>query len=184
MGGGDTKHIVWGGCCSPFRGRGNRSEQRGPPRPLHGSHTRPAPPCPAPRSITNQARAELPLAPEAYCLRRLLAYGLYPPLYIAGPTLTFNAFASQLAAPPSASDAAPRGAARYFARGLLAWAAMEALTHTLWFFSVTKHGLWRALAAARGGGGGALSPLEMVLAPWWMVILVWCKFLVIWRFFR
>ena len=29
-----------------------------------------------------------------------LAYLLFPPLYIAGPTMTFNCFASQLAAPP------------------------------------------------------------------------------------
>ena len=34
-----------------------------------------------------------------YSAARFLEYALYPPLYLAGPTLTFNAFASQRRAP-------------------------------------------------------------------------------------
>lgn len=131
---------------------------------------------PTPRA---QARAEQPLAPGAYHLATFLAYSFYPPLYIAGPILTFNQFGSQLASPSPAAGA--RAAARYWLRGAACWGVLEACTHCLWFYSVSKHRLWEALAAARGA---PLSPFEMVLAPWWMVILVWLKFLVIWRFFR
>jgi hypothetical protein len=45
----------------------------------------------------HQVRSELPLSPSSYGLSTFLSYALYPPLYIAGPILTFNAFASQLA---------------------------------------------------------------------------------------
>ncbi|KAI8472541.1 MAG: MBOAT, membrane-bound O-acyltransferase family-domain-containing protein [Monoraphidium minutum] len=128
-------------------------------------------------------RAELPLPPAAYCLPTFLAYALYPPLYIAGPILTFNAFGSQLLAPPAgpAAPTAPAAAARYAARGVACWLTLEAMTHGLWFFSVARYRLWGPLAAAEGRPLGAL---DLVLAPWWMLMLVWCKFLVIWRFFR
>lgn len=132
---------------------------------------------PAPHSP--QARAELPVAAGSYNLSNFLAYALYPPLYIAGPILTFNAFASQIAAPSAAVD--PKSTARYFLRGLACWACLEAMTHFLWFFSITKHRLWEDLVRAEGR---PLGPLDMVLTPWWMLMLVWCKFLVIWRFFR
>jgi D-alanyl-lipoteichoic acid acyltransferase DltB (MBOAT superfamily) len=101
-------------------------------------------------------------------------------LYIAGPIISFNAFTSQLIA-PAAAAARPRAAAAYLLRALLCWATLEALTHVLWFYSVSRHRLWEALEAAEGA---PLRPLDMVLAPWWMMILVWSKFLVIWRFFR
>jgi D-alanyl-lipoteichoic acid acyltransferase DltB (MBOAT superfamily) len=100
-------------------------------------------------------------------------------LYIAGPILTYNAFVSQLLAPSSATT--PAAAARYALRGAACWACLEAMTHGLWFFSVSRHRLWEALGRAEGR---PLGPLEMVLSPWWMMMLVWCKFLVIWRFFR
>jgi D-alanyl-lipoteichoic acid acyltransferase DltB (MBOAT superfamily) len=45
-----------------------------------------------------QARAELWLPLRCYNLGAYLAYLFYPPLYIAGPTITFNSFASQLEA--------------------------------------------------------------------------------------
>jgi len=47
-------------------------------------------------------RIEGHLPRAAYGLASYLAYTLYPPLYVAGPTMTFNAWASQHAAPPSA----------------------------------------------------------------------------------
>ena len=126
-----------------------------------------------------QARAELPLPAGSYNLPSFLAYALYPPLYIAGPILTFNAFASQIAAPSALLNL--RSTAAYLARGLGCWACLEAMTHTLWFYSVSRYRLWEDLVRAEGR---PLGPLDMVLSPWWMIMLVWCKFLVIWRFFR
>jgi hypothetical protein len=74
-----------------------------------------------------RTRAELWQPPEAYSLGLYLAYALYPPLYIAGPISTFNAFASQMAAP--AASLTRRAIALYAARAAACWACMELLTH-------------------------------------------------------
>ena len=46
-----------------------------------------------------QERAALCLPASSYGMASYLAYVLYPPLYVAGPVLTFNGFASQLKRP-------------------------------------------------------------------------------------
>lgn len=74
-----------------------------------------------------RTRTELWQAPESYDLMTYLAYLLYPPLYIAGPISTFNAFASQMTAP--ASSITPKSVGIYLARALACWACMEWLTH-------------------------------------------------------
>lgn len=71
--------------------------------------------------------------------------------------------------------------ATYLARALGCWATLEVVTHTLWFMAIARHRVWADLAAAQGG---ALSPLDMCLVPWWVMLGFWLKFLVIWRFFR
>ncbi|WIA37203.1 hypothetical protein OEZ86_014155 [Tetradesmus obliquus] len=127
-----------------------------------------------------RTRSELWQDPSVFNLRMYLAYCLYPPTYIAGPTSTFNAFASQMEAPAASITAA--AVLRYAARGLGCWLCMEVLTHNLWFMAVVRSKLWLALAAAEGKAH--LSPLEMCLVPWWIMIVFWLKFTVIWRFFR
>lgn len=74
-----------------------------------------------------RTRAELWQDPGAYNLLMYLAYLLYPPLYIAGPISTFNAFASQMAAP--AANLTLRSISLYLLRALSCWACMEWLTH-------------------------------------------------------
>eukprot|EP00775_Hariotina_reticulata_P014162 gene14162-14303_t len=126
-----------------------------------------------------RTRSELWQDPKSYSFAAYLAYALYPPLYIAGPICTFNAFASQLQAP--ASSLTPATIFRYFLRASGCWLCMEVITHKLWFMAVVRHRLWEQLAAAEGH---QLSPLDMCLIPWWIMIIFWLKFLVIWRFFR
>lgn len=108
-----------------------------------------------------------------------LAYVLYPPLYIAGPIMTFESFANQLASPPAGVTRAVIG--RYAVRAVFCWALLEALSRRLWFVAVARGRLWEALAAAERA---PLAPLDMVLVPWWTMILFWLKFTVIWRLFR
>lgn len=50
-------------------------------------------------SLMMQARQEQPLSAAGYSFENYLAYLLYPPLYIAGPLLSFRVFASQLKSP-------------------------------------------------------------------------------------
>lgn len=63
-----------------------------------------------------------------YGATTLIAYALYPPLLVAGPVLTFNAFASQLSGPRRAA-AAPSAALGYAARWLLVALLLEAWLH-------------------------------------------------------
>lgn len=51
-----------------------------------------------------QARAATPLPLGDYSAKRFCEYVFYPPLYLAGPILTFNAFASQRRSPSSVSS--------------------------------------------------------------------------------
>lgn len=46
-----------------------------------------------------QTRQKAHLPASAYSLTIYLAYIFYPPLYLAGPILTFNSFASQVRQP-------------------------------------------------------------------------------------
>lgn len=126
-----------------------------------------------------KTRTELWQPPQSYSFSQYLAYVLYPPLYIAGPISTFNAFVSQLEAP--SSRVTLTAIAKYLARAVGCWLCMEVITHKLWFMAVARHKLWVPLAAAKGH---PLSPLEMCLVPWWIMIIFWLKFTVIWRFFR
>jgi protein-cysteine N-palmitoyltransferase HHAT len=54
--------------------------------------------------LGRQARAATPLPLGDYSAERFFEYVFYPPLYLAGPILTFNAFASQRRSPTSISS--------------------------------------------------------------------------------
>lgn len=54
---------------------------------------------PTPRRALAQARVETHLSPGQYGLVPYLLYLLYPPLYVAGPIITYNSFTSQAQAP-------------------------------------------------------------------------------------
>lgn len=52
-------------------------------------------------ATTYRDRVRTPLPIEEYTLKNLVAYALYPPLYIAGPIITFNDFIWQVREPPA-----------------------------------------------------------------------------------
>jgi hypothetical protein len=114
-----------------------------------------APPAP---SQPLRTRAELWQPPAAYNVWAYLAYVFYPPLYIAGPISTFNAFASQLAAP--AADLTPRAIAVYLLRALGCWGCMEALTHRCVFGGVVWRAWMRCGVGWRGVASKGLRPRE------------------------
>ncbi|BEI85833.1 hypothetical protein CcaverHIS002_0601200 [Cutaneotrichosporon cavernicola] len=67
--------------------------------------------------------------PEAdYSLVNYLAYTLYPPLYIAGPIMTFNDFVWQLQRP---LDITNRERIKYLIRFAFCMLAMESIIHTI-----------------------------------------------------
>jgi D-alanyl-lipoteichoic acid acyltransferase DltB (MBOAT superfamily) len=136
-----------------------------------------------PATPRGRARTPLPAAAD-YSLLPALAHALYPPLYLAGPLVTFQDYAWQLRAGAGAGGrAAPslRGAlARCAARLLADLAAIEVLTHFLYFNSLAVH---RVGARLRPAGLPWGAP-EAGLAAWWVLAFMWLKFAAIWRFFR
>ena len=117
----------------------------------------------------SRARASQHLPLPAYNLITYLAYCLYPPLYIAGPIITFNSFTSQLASPPTINVFS---LARYAVRWGAALLALEALTHTLYFNCIAKHRAWGLLEQM----GVALGPLHYAEGTYWILLFMWLKF--------
>jgi len=141
-------------------------------------HWAAAPPAPSASSAKAPAIYQsLPL-PE-YTLGLYLAYVFYPPLYIAGPVMTFNAFAANVA-----SRARPpwKTTLLYVLRLGASLLVLELMTHFLYFNAIAKHRVWAK--RHRGGGGPAFRVTDVGITAFWVLNFMWLKFLVIWRFFR
>ncbi|BGP42706.1 glycerol transporter [Rhodotorula kratochvilovae] len=138
-----------------------------------------------------------------YTFTLFLAYVLYPPLYLAGPIMTYPSFLSQLAPSPSPTSALPSPAAvelpnplaapplaptyreadELRPRALLAYAArfaaclltMELVLHFMYVVALkdSGKGWWDGLSAA-----------EVSMVGFWNLIVVWLKLLLPWRLFR
>ena len=118
-------------------------------------------------------RVEAARPPSEYSFVAYLAYLLFPPLYLTGPTMTFNAFASYLDRPQAAVS--PRGAAAYAARLAGCLLLTEALTHAFYASAVASGGAWRHLG---------LGPEDLGVVGYWVLNFMWLKFLVVWRVAR
>ena len=99
-----------------------------------------------------------------------LAYVYYPPLYMAGPIMTFNAFHHQQ------HPQRPRNwrlIARSFASLLACMLCLELVLHAFWVVAIKD-----------GKAFEGLSPLDLFAIAYLNLKVIWLKLLVIWRFFR
>ncbi|KAL7205566.1 hypothetical protein ACSBR2_018495 [Camellia fascicularis] len=100
-----------------------------------------------------------------------LCYLVYAPLYIAGPILSFNAFASQLDMPQK--NYSLRGVAWYGLRWFFSLLLMELMTHLFYYNACAISGLWKQL-----------SPMDIFIIGYGVLNFMWLKFFLIWRYFR
>ena len=103
-----------------------------------------------------------PLA--SYTFSNYLAYALYPPLYIAGPIITFNSFYSQIASPNTVSRKTLIGYGVRFVTCLL---TMELVLHSMYIVAIkdsSKEGAWQGD-----------TPFELSMIGFWNLIVVWLK---------
>ncbi|XP_052204254.1 membrane-bound O-acyltransferase gup1 isoform X2 [Diospyros lotus] len=100
-----------------------------------------------------------------------LSYLVYAPLYIAGPILSFNAFASQLDTPQK--NYLLRQVVWYGLRWFFSFFLMELMTHFLYYNAFAISGLWKQL-----------SPMEVFIVGYGVLNFMWLKFFLIWRYFR
>lgn len=119
---------------------------------------------------TEKQRANTPLPLEDYTYQNYIAYVLYPPLYIAGPILTFNNFMWQLRRP---IDISMRVQGRYLVRFLVSLLTMESILHYMYVVAIKDTKAWQGY-----------TPLELSMIGFWNLIIVWLKLLLPWRFFR
>ncbi|GAA5974348.1 hypothetical protein JCM11641_006751 [Rhodosporidiobolus odoratus] len=156
----------------------------------------------APRTVSSTAT----LNPSTdYSISMYLAYVLYPPLYLAGPIMSYPSFVSQLASSsssssssrststpdsPSTSDSLPQSPhsetsppalLSYTVRFLFSLLTMELLLHSMYPVAIKD--------ATRGPQNGEgwwmlLSPAEVGMVGFWNLIVVWLKLLLPWRLFR
>ena len=118
-----------------------------------------------------------------------VAHALYPPLYLAGPIVSYKDFAGQLVRMSGDEKAASTTSSRtailtYALRTAFDVAIIEVMSHYLYFNSVATNNL----LGSDGGRGSALdretTPLDVATCGWWVLAFTWLKFCVIWRFFR
>ncbi|KAJ4721787.1 MBOAT (membrane bound O-acyl transferase) family protein [Melia azedarach] len=108
---------------------------------------------------------------ENFTFTMYLSYLLYAPLYIAGPIISFNAFASQLEVPQSTYSI--RDVGWYGLRWIFSFLLMELMTHLFYYNAFAISGVWKLL-----------SPLDVFIIGYGVLNFMWLKFFLIWRYFR
>uniref|UniRef100_A0A7N0U831 Membrane-bound O-acyltransferase C24H6.01c n=1 Tax=Kalanchoe fedtschenkoi TaxID=63787 RepID=A0A7N0U831_KALFE len=111
------------------------------------------------------------IAEEMYSFITYLCYLVFAPLYLAGPIISFNAFASQLDTPQN--NYSINEVALYGLRWLLNLFLMEFMTHFFYYNAFAISGLWKQL-----------SPFDVFIIGYGVLNFMWLKFLLIWRYFR
>ncbi|TFK18771.1 glycerol transporter [Coprinopsis marcescibilis] len=105
-----------------------------------------------------------------YSFLNYLAYALYPPLYIAGPIMTFNDFMWQHRRPIKFQ---PGSTLKYLFRFIICFLTMEFILHFMYVVAIKEEKAWQ----------GA-TPAQISMVGFWNLIVVWLKLLIPWRFFR
>ncbi|CAD6929356.1 unnamed protein product [Tilletia laevis] len=120
---------------------------------------------------TSRARTTASASREEYRSFLLyMTYIAYPPLFIAGPIMTFNDFAAQLRQPL----VIPRQSVlRYAIRWIFCLLTMEFVLHFIWVNAIKDAKAWKGL-----------SLMQLSMVGVWNLIVVWLKLLIPWRFFR
>ncbi|CAN6543350.1 unnamed protein product [Malus baccata var. baccata] len=108
---------------------------------------------------------------DMYALTTYLAYLVYAPLYLTGPIVSFNAFASQLDVPQNNFSA--KDIAWYGLRWVFSLLLMELMTHLFYYNAFAISGMWKELY-----------PMDVFIIGYGVLIFMWLKFFLIWRYFR
>ncbi|KAI0763345.1 MBOAT-domain-containing protein [Trametes elegans] len=120
--------------------------------------------------LSDKQRPRVSHSREYYTFANYIAYVLYPPLYIAGPIMTFNDFLWQLRRPLSVSMRSTFG---YLVRFAVCILTLEFILHYMYVVAIKDKKAWAGYSAA-----------ELCMVGFWNLIIVWLKLLVPWRFFR
>ncbi|KAF5327589.1 hypothetical protein D9619_004654 [Psilocybe cf. subviscida] len=124
----------------------------------------------------DKQRVSIPHSLEVYSPVNYLTYILYPPLYIAGPIITFNDFMWQHTHVTKQRKPVPiswKSNLKYLVRFAACFLTMEVILHYMYVVAIKDRKAWLGD-----------SPAEIAMIGFWNLIIVWLKLLIPWRFFR
>lgn len=113
---------------------------------------------------------------EDFSYSNYLIYILYPPLFLAGPIMTYSSFIFQLKTRPSIPS---RSVLAYALRFAVCFLTMEVVLH--WMYVVAIKDSWVLQKAAGGGEQWRKyawmddTPFELAMISLWNLIIVWLK---------
>lgn len=124
-------------------------------------------------NLSERDRVSTP-APDTcfHSFQTYVGYILYPPLYLAGPILTFNDYISQ-SQHPSPSLTVQR-TILYAIRFVLTVLCMEFILHTIYVVAISKS----------NPDWSVYSPFQLAMLGYFNLHIIWLKLLIPWRFFR
>ena len=112
---------------------------------------------------------------EDYGALAFTGYLTYFPLYLAGQTLSYNAWRSQVQRPQQTYNLHSK--LMYLFRLLFAYLLLELYVHFLYLPAIANNPRNKRL-------WGSFSSYELAISSYLILMWIWLKFLVIWRFFR
>ncbi|KXN84378.1 Glycerol uptake protein 1 [Leucoagaricus sp. SymC.cos] len=124
------------------------------------------------KDLTEKQRQAISHPDSAYSFSNFVAYALYPPLYLAGPIITFNDFMWQHRY-PNMQPPMSTPIKGYIIRFLFSFLTMECILHFMYVVAIKDRKAWRGF-----------SPAQISMVGFWNLIIVWLKLLIPWRFFR
>ena len=104
----------------------------------------------------------MPLSVAEYNFRNYITYALYPPLYIAGPIITFNDWHAQVQKPIASQTSLKT--LLYGLRTLGDLLTIETLLHLFWVVAIKDAQAW-----------DSFSPLQLNVLAYLNLMVVWLK---------
>ncbi|KAJ7639190.1 MBOAT, membrane-bound O-acyltransferase family-domain-containing protein [Roridomyces roridus] len=120
--------------------------------------------------LNERQRTTLAHPESLYSYVNYVSYALYPPLYLAGPIMTFNDYIWQHRRPLNISRSTVLG---HFVRFAITMLTMEFILHYMYVVAMKDTKAWMGDTAA-----------QIAMIGFWNLIIVWLKLMIFWRFFR
>lgn len=119
----------------------------------------------------NEQNAKPDANEDDFTFANYVAYVLYPPLYLAGPILTFSAFMDQIKRKSSISF---KAIFAYTVRFVACLLTMEVLLHYIYVVAIKDAAVVQADGSTVRAWTGD-TPAELGIISFWNLIVVWLK---------
>lgn len=112
---------------------------------------------------------------DLYSLSSFYSYAFYPPLYLAGPTISYNGWISQVRSPQQTFS--KTRLITYILRFFSVFLILLWFIHNIYLPTIANNPANRSILDSFG-------PYEIIVTSFCVLKWIWLKFTVIWRYFR